>query len=153
MSALFWRPLCSKEYGKLFNIKGNNYNILQTLNDHTGPVYKIIELKNKYLVSCSPDKSIIFYLKDNNKYKKDYHLSTNGPCYCINEIKENEICYSEVINYGSNNNNICFYNINERKIKSSISNISKSNISPLIMIITNYKKKFHDPKTGLNVIF
>jgi len=119
---------------KLFNIKGNNYNILQTLNDHTNFIYKIIELKNKYLVSCSTDKSIIFYLKDNNKYKKDYYISTNDPCLCINEIKENEICYSEAINDDLNNNNICFYNINERKIKSSISNISKDDISPLIMI-------------------
>ena len=33
------------------------------------------------------------------------------------------------------NNNICFYNINERKIKSSISNISKIGISPFIMIL------------------
>ena len=60
---------------KLFNIKGNNYNILQTLNYHTDSIYKIIELKNKYLLSCSEDKSIIFYLKDNNEYKKDYQLS------------------------------------------------------------------------------
>ena len=118
---------------KLFNIKGNNYNILQTLNYHTDKEYKIIELKNKYLVSCSYDKSIIFYLKDNNKYKKDFQISTNGSCYCINEIKENEICYSEIIN-DFNNNNICFYNINKRKIKSSISSISKMNISPFIMI-------------------
>ena len=88
---------------KLFNINGNNYNILQTLNYHTDYVYKIIELKNKYLVSCSKDKSIIFYLKDNNKYKKDYQISTNGRCYCINQIKENEICYSE------NFDKICFF--------------------------------------------
>ena len=119
----------SDETIKLFNIKENNYNILQTLNYHTNYVFKIIELKNKYLVSCSKDKSIIFYLKDNNKYKKDFKISTKGSCYCINEIKENEICYSEEIN-----DNICFYNINERKIKSSISNISKVDISPFIMI-------------------
>ena len=59
---------------KLFNIKGNNYNIIQTLNDHTGSIFKIIEIENKYLVSCSSDKSIIFYLKDNLKYKKDYQI-------------------------------------------------------------------------------
>ena len=46
---------------KLFNINGNNYNILQTLNYHTNDVYKIIELKNKQIASCSYDKSIIFY--------------------------------------------------------------------------------------------
>ena len=118
---------------KLFNIKGNNYNILQTLNYHTDKVYKIIELQNKYLVSCSFDKSIIFYIKDNYEYKKDYQISANGSCYCINQIKENEICYSEKIKT-FNDNNICFYNIKERKVKSKISNISKMDISPFIMI-------------------
>jgi len=113
---------------KLFNINGNNYNIIQTLNDHTSNVIQIIEIENKYLVSCSIDKSIIFYLKDNNKYKKDYQISTNGKCYCISQIKENEICYSE------NFDKICFYDINERKIKSSISNINKIPFSPFIMI-------------------
>ena len=45
---------------KLFNINGNSYNVLQTLSHHTNTVYKIIELKDKKLVSCSEDKSIIF---------------------------------------------------------------------------------------------
>ena len=82
----------------------------------------------------SEDKAIIFYFKDNNGYKKDYQILTNGRCYCINEIKENKIYYSEVINYDFNNNNFYFYNINERKIKLSISNISKADISPFIMM-------------------
>ena len=119
---------------KLFNIKKNNYNIIQILDDHTGDVIKIIEIENKYLVSCSNDESIIFSLKDNNKYKKDYQISTNDPCLCINQIKENEICYSETHDYDFNNSKICFYDINEKKIKSSISNISKSAYSPFIMI-------------------
>ena len=59
---------------KLFNIKGNNYNIIQTLNDHTDRIYQIIEINNKYLVSCSSDNSIIFYIKDILKYKKDYQI-------------------------------------------------------------------------------
>ena len=40
---------------KLFNIKGNEYEVLQILIYHTEPVYKTIELKNKTLVSCSDD--------------------------------------------------------------------------------------------------
>jgi len=49
--------------------------ILQTLNYHKDEIYKIIELKNKSLVSCSWDKSIIFYNKDNNnKYIQDYKI-------------------------------------------------------------------------------
>ena len=70
---------------------------------------KILELKNKTLVSCSDDSSIIFYLKDNNEYKKDYQISTNGSCTSIIQTKDNEICYSEY-------NAICFYDILEKKI-------------------------------------
>ena len=66
--------------------------------------------------------SIIFYLKNNNEYKKDYQISTNSSCYSIIQTKDNEICYSEY-----KNSAICFYNILERKIKATISNISKHN--------------------------
>ena len=76
---------------KLFNINGKKYEVLQTLNYHNNDVYKIIETKNKALISCSHDSSIIFYLKDNNEYKKDYQISTNGPCYTIIQTKDNEI--------------------------------------------------------------
>ena len=107
---------------KLFNINGKKYEVLQTLNYHNNYVYKIIETKNKALISCSHDSSIIFYLKDNNEYKKDYQISTNGSCSSIIQTKDNEICYSE-----GNNSAICFFDILERKIKATISNISKYN--------------------------
>jgi len=108
---------------KLFNIKDKKYNILQTLQYHTSSVYKIIELKNKSLVSCSADKSIIFYNKDNNnKYIKDYNISTNGICTSVIQTKENEICYSEKAN-----SSICFYDLNQRKIIKEINNIIKKN--------------------------
>ena len=107
---------------KLFNINGMKYEILQTLNYHSNTVYKIIELKNKNLVSCSYDSSIIFYIKDNNEYKQDYKISTDGYCYSIIQTNDNEICYSV-----SNGNRICFYDLLERKIKASISDISKNN--------------------------
>ena len=101
---------------KLFNINGKKYEVLQTLNYHNNYVYKIIETKNKALISCSHDSSIIFYLKDNNEYKKDYQISTNGPCYTIIQTKDNEICYLE------DYKRICFYDIFERKkINASIS--------------------------------
>ena len=114
---------CSEDKSiKLFNIKGKEYEVLQTLNYHTSYVYKITELKNKTLASCSWDCSIIFFLKDNLEYKKDYKLSTNGSCSSIIQTKDNEICYSE-----KNNNSICFFDLLERKVKASISNISKYN--------------------------
>lgn len=88
---------------------------------HEKEVFKIIELKNKYLVSCSQDKSIIFFIKDKSSYKKNYKLSTNGTCNSLIQIKDNEICYSENNNY---NYNICFFDFNPRKIKFSLSNIN-----------------------------
>ena len=110
------------------------YELLQTLNYHTGSVCKIIELKNKNLVSCSDNSSIIFYIKDNNEYKKDYQIQTDGACYSIIQTKDNELCYSE-----ENNNKICFYDLFERKIISSIKDINKANsIDAFIMI----KKRF-----------
>ena len=116
---------------KLFNIKGVNYETIQTLNYHTDGVFKIIEIKNRYLVSCSSDKSIIFYIKNNYQYIKDYQIPTKGSCYSVIQTKENEICYSE-----KDNNNICFYDLNERKIKSFLSNINKynGNLERFIMI-------------------
>ena len=72
---------------KLFNIKDNKYEILQTLNYHEDWVYKIIELKNKSIVSCSKDKSIIFYKKDNNnKYIQDYKITSNGKCCTVIDL-------------------------------------------------------------------
>ena len=123
---------------KLFNIKENKYEVLQTLNDHTFWVNKIIELKNKTLVSCSYDNSIIFYIKDNIKYKKDYQISTNGSCWNIIQTKDNEICY-----YERNNDTICFYDLLERKVKSSISNISNCNMIMMtkdLLLITGENK-------------
>ena len=116
---------------KIFNIKEKDYEVIQTLQYHTNYVYKIRELENKYLASCSNDSSIIFYLKDNNEYKKDYQISTDGTCYSFIQTKENEICYS------SNNKKIYFFDLLERKIKAKIDNIngfSHSDCEWLIMI-------------------
>ena len=107
---------------KIFSINGVQYKLLQTLNYHTSSVFKIVELKNKILTSCSYDSSIIFYIKDNNEFKKDFQIPTNGACSSIIQTKDNEICYSE-----SKDNKICFFDIFERKIKATISNISKYN--------------------------
>ena len=125
---------------KLINIKGKKYEVIQILNHHTKSVCQIIELKNKTLVSCSSDGSIIFYIKDNIKYKKDYQISTNGECWNIIQTKDNEICYNE---YKNGNETICFYDLLERKVKSSISNISNCNMIMMtkdLLLITGYNK-------------
>ena len=95
-----------------------------------------MEQKNRYFVSCSNDHSIIFYLfyfKNNDKYTKDYKITTNGLCRSIIQTKENELCYSE---YNNNNYNIFFFDLNERKIKLNLCNLSSSGSrGPYNMII------------------
>ena len=72
-----------------------------------------MELNNDKLVTCSGDKSIIFYFKDNNEYKNDFKINTNGLNGPIIQTKNNEICYYEGTN--SSNNALCFFDLNERK--------------------------------------
>jgi len=117
---------------KIFKIQDNKYEIMQTLNEHTDRINEIIELKNKNLVSCSNDNSIIIYHNTNdNKYAKDFQIPTNGWCQCIIQTKENEICYSES---EEDFFNIHFYDLNERKINASVSEINITGAEPFNMI-------------------
>ena len=61
----------------------------------------------------------IFYFKDNNKYIKDYSISTNGYNGPVIQTKDNEICF-----YEDNNSALCFYDLLERKNITKINNIS-----------------------------
>lgn len=131
---------------KLLYIKGNTYQNLQTFEYHYDWVYKIIELNNNNLVSCSQDRKIIFYRKkielgqlntnqmpinlqileantdSHNKYEKDYEIPSDFMHYSMTQTKENEICYSENTK-DSYISTICFYDIYKRKINSSISGV------------------------------
>ena len=121
---------------KLYNIKGKEYQVIQTLNYHTDWVYKLIELNNNKLVSCSDDGNIIFYIKDNNKYIKDYQFKTNGFNFCLIQTKENEICFSECKDYKYS---LCFFDLIERKIIKKINSIDSESfkmISKDLLIIT-----------------
>ena len=92
---------------------------------------KIIELTNKKnLISCSDDYSFIVYSKDKNKYKKDYSIKTSGPCNCIIQTKENEICYHE----NDFSNSICFYDLFKRKKINKIDFLSELGYNSFNMI-------------------
>ena len=80
---------------KLFEIKGNKYELIKSLSYHEKEVFKIIELNNKNLVSSSNDNCLIFYIKDkSNIFKKDYKENMFTPIYSLIQIKDNEICFS-----------------------------------------------------------
>ena len=84
------------------------------------------------MVSCSGDKSIIFYNKNNNNnYIKDYNLNLNGSCYSVIETKDNEICYSESIN------TIYFYDLFHKKTISKLNNINTNGYNNKGFIMIN----------------
>ena len=71
------------------------------------------------------------------KYKKDYQIPKIEKCWNIIQTKDNEICYNE------GNHTICFYDLLERKVKASISNISTRNmimITKDLLLITGGDK-------------
>ena len=117
---------------KIYDVGLKTYRVIQTLKDHTGWVSKIIELKNKQLVSCSKDKTLIFYNRDpknNSKFKKDYSITTNGWNGPVIQTKDNEIFY-----YESNEDTICFYDLDKKKIVKTMSNITVTAFNSLLML-------------------
>lgn len=108
---------------KLFKIKGKEYEIIQTLNYHSKPIYKLLEIKNDQLISCSDDGNIIIYKKNNLQYKKNYLISTKFRCSSVIQTKEDEICFSVF----TDEKGINFYDLLTKKIKASLSSISKCN--------------------------
>ena len=116
---------------KLFNIKKNNYEFLQTLFESYYPIYKIYELNNEKLISCPYDvkeiiNNIIVYSIINNKYTKEYQLETDGPCLNVIQTKKKEICIRD--------NKICFYDLFKRKIITKLNNIEAAGNSCFNMI-------------------
>ena len=116
---------------KIYDVGLKTYRVIQTLKDHTGWVSKIIELNNKQLVSCSKDKTLIFYNKDKDgiKYKKDFSITTNGWNGPVIQTKDNEIFY-----YESNEDTICFYDLDKKKIVKTMSNITVTAFNSLLML-------------------
>ena len=115
---------------KIFKIYNNTYETKQTLNEYKERINKVIELKNKRLVSCSNDNSMIIYHKTtDDKYEKDYQIPANGCCQNDVQTKENGICFCE---FQDDFYDVHFYDLNERKIKASIGEMNISGAEPLI---------------------
>ena len=148
---------CSKDSKiKIFNISGNEYNVIQTLNHHIKGVNKLLELNNQNLVSCSNDQehdhfafsnrgySIIFYTKskeiDNNEYMMDFGIKSESQCTNIIQTKDNEIFYSEY-----NPSTLCFYDFAEKKIIKKINDIRAQcmeKITSDLLLVGGYNKLF-----------
>ena len=107
---------CSKDLTiKIFEIFQFTYKLIHTLLAHTESVYKVIELKNENLLSCSFDKTIKLWKKKENNYF-NINLINNNFAFNILEIKENIIVYDDVsnmkINFYDLNNNLLLTTLN-----------------------------------------
>ena len=113
---------CSEDgYLHFYSILNNNYNLINTIKSHEKAIYKIIELSNGNLCSCSLDKTIITYdsnLKPNFIIVNEFKEMIQDIC----ETKQNEIC-----GVSSYDKFMLFYDLNLNIIKARFKNI---NITP-----------------------
>ena len=66
-------------------------------------------------MSCSDDRLLFFYCKENNEYQTKFEIPSNFPIFSVVQTKKNEICYLKLVER-YDNFNVCFYDLKEKKI-------------------------------------
>ena len=92
---------CSEKIIKIIKILDKNkksnklFEVIQTLSKHSNKIWKVIELSDNNLISCSSDKTIIIWENNNNFYKFKYFIPIIADSVrSIIETKINEIAYT-----------------------------------------------------------
>lgn len=92
---------CSEKIIKIIKILDKNkksnklFEVIQTLSKHNNKIWKVIELSDNNLISCSSDKTIIIWENNNNFYKFKYFIPIIADSVrSIIETKINEIAYT-----------------------------------------------------------
>ncbi len=92
---------CSEKIIKIIKILDKNkksnklFEVIQTLSKHSNKIWKVIELNDNNLISCSSDKTIIIWENNNNFYKFKYFIPIIADSVrSIIETKINEIAYT-----------------------------------------------------------
>jgi len=116
---------CSEKIIKIIKILEKNKNsnklfeVVQTLQKHSNIIWKVIELSDNNLISCSSDKTIIIWENKNDFYKFKYFIPIFADSVrSILETKINEIVYTSFYEQ-----KLFFYNLktrNQIKILSKI---------------------------------
>jgi len=78
----------------IYKLNNTNYEIIQKLEEHKDTVNKVIELENEELISCSDDRTIKFWRKENNKYINYDAIEENAKISDMILINNNEIVYN-----------------------------------------------------------
>ena len=107
---------CSEKIIKIIKILDKNkksnklFEVIQTLSKHSNKIWKVIELSDNNLISCSSDKTIIIWENNNNFYKFKYFIPIIADSVrSIIETKINEIAYTSFYEQ-----KLYFYNIKTR---------------------------------------
>ena len=107
---------CSEKIIKIIKILDKNkksnklFEVIQTLSKHSNKIWKVIELNDNNLISCSSDKTIIIWENNNNFYKFKYFIPIIADSVrSIIETKINEIAYTSFYEQ-----KLYFYNIKTR---------------------------------------
>ena len=109
---------------RIYSIEKDKYNILQTIDYiHENWVYKIIELSNNFLLSCSSDGTFVLWKNVGFHYEETYK-SIKEDFYILDiiEINDNEFVY----NIGHSNANIVFFDISKKEKKVVMNNFELS---------------------------
>ena len=109
---------------RIYSIEKDKYFILQTIDYiHENWVYKIIELSNNFLLSCSSDGTFVLWNYIGLHYEETYK-SIKEDFYILDiiEINENEFVY----NIGHSNANIVFFDISKKEKKVVLNNFELS---------------------------
>jgi WD40 repeat protein len=103
---------------KIIKIDKNEHKILQTLKAHEKEVYKVINLNNNNLCSCSNDETIRIWEKQNDLYNNVFTLKGDKYIEDILEIKNNIIVSSSAWDYS-----LIFWDLNKKERIKKLNNI------------------------------
>ena len=117
---------------RVLEINNKNYKIIQDIEDaHKSSIYSLIETSSNELISCSYDKTVKIWNKEDNKdlYSLSYTIRDENIISNVLEIKENEIVFDVmgsmemVFQYFNQCSLIRFYDYEKRKEIKTIENL------------------------------
>ena len=117
---------------RVLEINNKNYKIIQDIKDaHKSSIYSLIETSTNELISCSYDKSVKIWNKNDKKnlYSLSYIIRDENIISNVLEIKENEIvfdvmgCMEMIFEYLNQCSLIRFYDYKKHKEIKTIENL------------------------------